>query len=100
MVRAILGALIIAGTLAWILRYDIQPNAPMTFWRLDRWTGIVNLCIAQNPLYEDSAIQLACLAPEHVPEGVQVTPPPAEDDTGSEGQGQEEGGPASEGDGS
>lgn len=91
MIRAILGALIIAGTLAWVLRYDIQPNATGAFWRLDRWTGQITLCVAQNPRYQDRAIQLTCLAPEAVPEGLDPAPPlTPEDGGGGVGQGEPE----------
>lgn len=84
MLRTILGALIIAGALVWVLRYDMQPNTTGAFWRLDRWTGLVSLCVAQNPRYQDRAIQLTCLEPEDVPEGFDLAPPVPEDGVGED----------------
>ena len=83
--RTILAALIIAGALAYLFRYDIQPNTTGSFWRHDRWTGQTSLCAAQNPRYQDRASQLTCLAPEGARGVFDLSPPVPDDGAGDQG---------------
>jgi hypothetical protein len=47
-VAILIGAIILAGTMAFVFRYDISPDSVSVAHRFDRWTGKIQLCAAQN----------------------------------------------------